>query len=67
MWRSISQYRDRLGPAGVRKQFRAAETQGAARVVVLGPDELARGVVTVRDMADGEEREVPLESLEQGS
>jgi histidyl-tRNA synthetase len=57
----------RLGPAGVRKQFRAAETQGADRVVVLGPDELARGVVTVRDMANGEEREVSLESLEQGS
>jgi histidyl-tRNA synthetase len=36
-------------------------------VIVLGPDELARGVVTVRDMADGEEREVSLESLERDS
>ena len=57
----------RLQPAGVRKQFRAAETQGAERVVVLGPDELARGVVTLRNMADGREQEVSLESLEQGS
>ncbi len=57
----------RLQPAGVRKQFRSAETEGAARVVVLGPDELARGVVTVRDMTSGEEQEVSLESLEAGA
>ena len=53
-----------LEAAGVRKQFRSAETQGAARVVVLGPDELAKGVVTLRDMVSGEEREVSLEALE---
>jgi len=53
-----------LRAAGVRKQFRSAETEGAAEVVVLGPDELARGVVTVRDMKSGEEREMSLEALE---
>lgn len=57
----------RLKATGVRKQFRAAETEGAARVVVLGPDELAQGVVTVRDMTSGEEHQVSLETLEQGS
>ncbi|MEJ2541034.1 MAG: ATP phosphoribosyltransferase regulatory subunit, partial [Gemmatimonadota bacterium] len=56
-----------LGPTGVRKQFRSAETEGAARVVVLGPDEMARGVVTVRDMTSGEELETELEALERGA
>ena len=56
-----------LRATGVRKQFRSAESEGAAEVVVLGPDELARGVVTVRDMESGVEREVGLEVLEQGS
>jgi histidyl-tRNA synthetase len=47
----------------VRKQFKAAETEGAGIVLVLGPDELARGVVVSRDMASGEETEVPLADL----
>ena len=47
----------------VRKQFKAAETEGAQKVLVLGPDEMARGVVVARDMASGEETEVPLAEL----
>ncbi len=50
----------------VRKQFRAAETEGAREVVVLGPDEVARGVAVVRDMATGQEREVALDDLGAG-
>lgn len=42
----------------VRKQFKAAETEGARRVLVLGPEEAAKGVVVLRDMSDGTERQV---------
>lgn len=47
----------------VRKQFAAAGHAGAREVVVLGPEEVARGRAVLRDMASGEEREVPLEDL----
>ena len=47
----------------VRKQFKSAEIEGAQTVLVLGPDEMARGVVVARDMASGEETEVPLADL----
>jgi len=47
----------------VRKQFKAAETEGAQAVLVLGPDEMARGVVVCRDMDSGAETEVPLADL----
>jgi histidyl-tRNA synthetase len=47
----------------VRKQFKAAETEGASRVLVLGPDEAAKGVVMVRDMSDGTESEIRPEDL----
>jgi histidyl-tRNA synthetase len=39
--------------------LRAAELAGASRLLVLGPDELARGVVTVRALAGRDERQVP--------
>jgi len=52
-----------LRDQSVRKQFSAAATEGAREVIVLGPDEVGRGVAMVRDMRSGEEREVPLEEL----
>lgn len=52
-----------LKDQSVRKQFKAAETEGARTVLVIGPDELAKGVVVLRDMASGEERTVPLEEV----
>lgn len=48
---------------GVRKQFRAAETEGAREVLVLGPDEVAAGELVVRDMETGEERRASLTSF----
>lgn len=42
----------------VKAQFKVADRAGAARVVVLGPDEVARGVLTVKDLATGEQREI---------
>ena len=47
----------------VRKQFTAAGNAGARQVIVLGPDEVARECAVLRDMASGEEREVPLKEL----
>ena len=48
----------------VRKQFTAAGNADASKVIVLGPDEVARECAVVRDMASGEEREVPLKELQ---
>ncbi len=53
-----------LKEQSVRKQFTAAGNAGARDVIVLGPDEVARGRAVIRNMASGEEREVPLEELE---
>ncbi len=52
-----------LRPAGVRAQFKDADARGARRVVVVGPEEVAAGVVAVREMATGEEKRVALEEL----
>jgi histidyl-tRNA synthetase len=41
-------------------QFRQADRSGAAYAAILGEDELERGVCTLRDMASGEERTVPV-------
>jgi histidyl-tRNA synthetase len=43
--------------------FRHADGQGAARLVLLAPDEWQRGVVKVRDLASGDEREVSPDDL----
>ncbi|WP_425155344.1 histidine--tRNA ligase [Candidatus Palauibacter sp.] len=48
---------------GVGRQFKAANQAGAARTIVLGPEEVGRGVVSLRDMASGAEREVAIEAL----
>ena len=39
-------------------QFRQADRSTASYAAILGEDELARGVCTLRDMASGEEREI---------
>jgi histidyl-tRNA synthetase len=48
------------GGRGMRAQFKQADRSGASYAIVLGEDELARGVSTLRDMASGEERTVPV-------
>jgi histidyl-tRNA synthetase len=50
----------------VKKQFSAASNEGARWVVILGPDEVEKGVAVVRDMASGTEKEVSLETLREG-
>ncbi|MDI1319368.1 MAG: His/Gly/Thr/Pro-type tRNA ligase C-terminal domain-containing protein, partial [bacterium] len=41
------------------KQFKAASESGAKLALIYGGDELAKGVVKIRDLADRSEREVP--------
>jgi len=52
-----------LQTRGVSRQFKAANRVGAARAIVVGPDEVARGVVTERDMASGVESDLLLNDL----
>jgi histidyl-tRNA synthetase len=54
-----------LRTQSVRKQFSAAATEGAKEVILLGPDEVGRGVAVIRDMQSGGEREVLLRDLEE--
>ncbi|HSL53726.1 MAG TPA: His/Gly/Thr/Pro-type tRNA ligase C-terminal domain-containing protein, partial [Pyrinomonadaceae bacterium] len=44
---------DKLG-----KQFKYASAQGVPFVAVIGEDELAKGMVAIKDMKSGEQREV---------
>ena len=45
---------------GVGKQLKVAAREGAKAVLIVGPDELQRGVVVVRDMTSGEQQEIPI-------
>ena len=45
----------------LKAQFKYADKFRAAYTVVIGGDELARGTVQVRDMAGGEQQELPFE------
>ncbi len=54
-----------LGYSGnLGKRMKRANKINARACVILGEDEIARGVVTVRDMDTGEQREVVLEDIE---
>ncbi|NNM05517.1 MAG: histidine--tRNA ligase [Gemmatimonadetes bacterium] len=55
-----------LRDQSVKKQFSSASTEGARWVIILGPDEVEKGVAVVRDMASGTEAEVSLEELRAG-
>ena len=48
---------------GLKAQFKYADRIGAKYVVVIGDDELAKGVFTLRDMANSAQCEVPKEEL----
>jgi histidyl-tRNA synthetase len=50
-------------PGGVGKQLKEAHARGARHAVILGPDEVHRGAVVLRDMSTGQQREVPLDAL----
>jgi histidyl-tRNA synthetase len=52
------------GPVRVGRALKAADQSGAARAVLVGPDEWADGNVRIRDLRSGEERVVCLDELE---
>ena len=47
----------------IKAQMRAAEKAGASFAAILGPDEVEKGVVNLKNMETGEEREVPLSDI----
>ena len=52
-----------LKGGNLKRQMKKAADAGARFVVIVGPSLAAGGVVTVRDMQSGQQRDVPLESL----
>jgi histidyl-tRNA synthetase len=50
-----------LGDAKLKRALADADRAGARRIYLIGPDELARGVALVRDLASGEQHSEPLE------
>jgi histidyl-tRNA synthetase len=55
-----------LRHTGVRKQLELASARGAARAVIIGPDERAEGVAVVRDLRTSTEAKVPIRQLLNG-
>lgn len=49
----------------VKGQFKAADRLGAKFVAVLGEDELAKGVINVKNMGTGSQEEVALDQLKE--
>ena len=47
----------------LKSQFKQADKLHATLCVVLGPDEVAAGVATIRDMASHEQVQVPMADL----
>ncbi len=47
----------------IKGQFKSADAAQAACCVVIGPDELAKGVYSLKDLATGEQREVPADAI----
>lgn len=52
-----------LRETGFGKQFKQADQSGARLALVYGDDEVARGVVKLRDLRDGRENDVPAAEL----
>jgi histidyl-tRNA synthetase len=47
----------------MKKRMQKASASGARFAVIIGEDELARGEAAVKDLASGEQRQVPLAGL----
>jgi len=52
-----------LEPAKIARQFKYADRAGIPFAVVMGPDEMAEGVVTVKDLGTGSQVRVPRAGL----
>ncbi len=55
-----------LRHAAVRKQLELAAARGAARAVIVGPEERAAGMAVVRDLRTSTEAKVPIRQLLNG-
>jgi histidyl-tRNA synthetase len=55
-----------LRHAGVRKQLELASARGAARAVIIGPEERAAELVVVRDLRTSTEAKVPIRQILNG-
>jgi histidyl-tRNA synthetase len=55
-----------LRHAAVRKQLELAAARGAARAVIIGPEERAEGLAVVRDLRTSTEAKVPIRQLLNG-
>ncbi|MDI6694434.1 MAG: histidine--tRNA ligase [Anaerolineales bacterium] len=51
--------------AKLSRQFKYGDRMGMRLALVIGPDEQAQKVVTVKDLRSGEQRSIPQETLEQ--
>jgi histidyl-tRNA synthetase len=49
--------------ANLKKQFTYAHKKGIPFVLILGPDELERGEISIKDMGSGEQKTVPRNSI----
>ncbi|MDR2443226.1 MAG: histidine--tRNA ligase [Deltaproteobacteria bacterium] len=47
-------------PGGLKSRLKRADKAGAAKVIMFGPDELAAGEVTVRDLSTGDQWRLPI-------
>jgi histidyl-tRNA synthetase len=50
-------------PKSMKAALRAADRSGAPRAVILGAEEIAKGVATVKALATGDQREIALDAL----
>ena len=50
-------------PGNIGSAARAIKTMGLHRLVLVAPDEWAKGAVRVKDLASREEADVPLDQL----
>ncbi|MFH1137213.1 MAG: histidine--tRNA ligase [Pseudomonadota bacterium] len=51
-------------PGSLKSKMKRADKLGAARVLILGPDEMARGLAILRDMKSKEQKELPLDEIQ---
>jgi len=51
------------GGGSAKRQFKAADREGARFVVVIGEDEMQAGVVTLKNMATGEQQQLACNAL----
>ena len=52
-----------LRPVAFGKQFKAAHQSGAGLAVILGEDEVEKGVAKIKHLESGKEEEIPLQDL----